>query len=202
MTLDSITLKLAAWATNDLRVSVYYSKDPSFTLSTGTLLSADIPVTSSAFNKTKAPLSLTVNSGETVYFRFYPYSLSTSGDKYKLVGLNDISVYGKVTGVAIDPPKVTTSNASNISRSFATVAGNISDDGGSPVTFVAVLYKNMGGVKVLCDIKLDSATVNKGTPADLTTDVLTVTGENTSIYSIEAFVWNSSPPANQSLPDI
>lgn len=131
---DSITLKMAAWYTDDFRVSIYYSKDASFTMATGTALIQDVAVTNGAFSKTKGTVNLTVNSGETIYFRLYPYHLSLSGDKNKLIGLNDVSIYGGVTGVTSDPPTLTTNGISYISSTFVTCGGNISSDGGAAVT--------------------------------------------------------------------
>jgi pectinesterase len=184
LVLDSISMKLAGFYTNDFRVSVYYSKDPNFTMTTGTLLLGDIAVADRSFTKSLATLNLTVNSGESVYFRLYPYHLSVSGDKYKLVGLNDISVYGKVTGASADPATITTIAMSDISTTYAATGGNISSDGGAEVTARGVCWNTTGTPTVL-DSKTSEGTGTgtfKSVPKGLTPN---------TVYYLRAYAINS-----------
>lgn len=155
---DSVKMKLAAWATNDLRVSVYYSTDPAFTLASGTKLGSDISVVSGTFTKTVSALSQTVNSGQALYVRLYPYSVSVSGDQWKLVGLDSVAVYGKVTGVTADPPTVTTTAITSISTTFASTGAVVSSDGGAAVTDRGIVYSASNATPTVADTKVATGT--------------------------------------------
>ncbi|MDD4970416.1 MAG: pectinesterase family protein [Paludibacter sp.] len=158
LVVDSVKFKLAAFATTDFKVSVFYSKDPAFTLSTGTQLGPDVAVSNGAFTKTLTPLTSnnTFNSGETMYLRFYPYHLSTSGDQWKLVGLDSISVCGKVTGVTSDPPTISTAAVTGISTTFVSTGGTISSDGGAAVTDRGIVYSSTNTTPTIADTKIQT----------------------------------------------
>jgi pectinesterase len=188
LVVDSISTKLAAYATNDLRVSVYYSNDPSFTLATGTKLGSDIALTSSVFTKTISALSTkdTVGTGQAIYIRLYPYSLSTSGDQWKLVGLDSIAVYGRVTGVTADPPTITTTAVTSISTTFATTGGNVSSDGGATVTDRGIVYSSTSATPTLSDTKVATGTGS----GSFTTQITGLTPGTT--YNLRAYATNSA----------
>ena len=158
LVLDSIRMKLAAYASNDLRVSVYYSTNPAFTLSTGTKLGSDISVINSAFSKTVTALSQTVNSGQVLYLRLYPYSVAVSGDQWKLVGIDSIAVFGKVTGVTADPPTITTTAITSISTTFVSTGGTISSDGGAAVTDRGMVYSTTNTTPTIANSKVQTGT--------------------------------------------
>ncbi|MGC9151283.1 MAG: pectinesterase family protein [Microbacter sp.] len=155
---DSVSVTLAAYATNNLRVSVYYSNDSTFTLANGIKLGNDIALTNGVFHKTTFAFNIkdTVNSGSALYLRLYPYSISTSGDQWKLVGLDSISVFGRVTGITADPPTIATSPVTNISTTFVTSGGTISSDGGAAVTERGLVYSNTSVTPTINDNKLVS----------------------------------------------
>jgi len=160
LVVDSVKFKLAAFATPDFKVSVFYSKDPAFTLSTGTQLGSDVVVANGSFTKTLTALSSnnTFNSGETMYLRFYPYHISTSGDQWKLVGLDSISVCGKVTGVTADPPTVSTTAISGLSTVFVSTGGTVSSDGGAAVTERGMVYSSINTIPTVADTKVQVGT--------------------------------------------
>ncbi|HEY4789229.1 MAG TPA: pectinesterase family protein [Bacteroidales bacterium] len=185
LVVDSVTLKMAAYSTNDLRVSIYYSKDPGFTLATGIQLVPDVAITNAAFLKTKGTVGLTVNSGESVYFRLYPYSVATSGDKWKLVGLNDVSIYGSVTGVTADPPTVATTAMSNISTTYAASGGTVSSDGGAAVTERGVVWNTSGAPTIADNI------LANGTGSGSFVCILKGLTANTTYY-VRAYATNSA----------
>ena len=188
LVVDSVRMKLAAWATTDFRVSVYYSKDPAFTLATGTHLGNDIPITNGTFSKTLLTLTSnnTFNSGETMYLRLYPYHVSTSGDQWKLVGLDSISVFGKVTGVTADPPTVTSTAISSISTTFVSTGGNITTDGGAAVTDRGIVYSTASTTPTIADSK-----VQTGTGSGIFTTQLTGLTAGTMYYA-RAYATNSA----------
>lgn len=188
LVVDSFTMQLAAYASNSFRVSVYYSTDANFTLSTGTLLLDGVTLTSSAFSSFKASMSTTVASGDTIFFRLYPYHISTSGDKWKLVGLNNISIYGNVTGVTADLPTITTTEVSNISTTYVVTGGTISSDGGATVTARGVCW-NTTGTPVISD----SHTSNSTGTGTFTSIPNTLTAGTT--YYLRAYATNTAGTA-------
>jgi len=158
LVVDSVSLTLASYATNDLRVSVYYSNDSAFTIENGIKSGKDIVLSNGVFHKSTIVLDAkdTVNSGGVFYLRLYPYSVSASGDQWKLVGLDSISVYGRVTGVTADPPIITTTPVSEISTTFATSGGNVSSDGGAAVIERGLVYSSTSVSPTVNDIKIIS----------------------------------------------
>lgn len=186
LALDSIKMKLAAYSSNDLMVSVYYSTNPNFTLSSGTKLGSDISVVNSAFTKTVSALSQTVNSGQALYLRLYPYSAAASGDQWKLVGLDSISVYGKVTGVTADPPTITTTAVTSISTTFVSTGGTIASDGGAAVTDRGMVYSETNTTPTIADTKVQTGTGS----GSFTTQITGLTAGTT--YYACAYATNSA----------
>lgn len=134
---DSVSFFLGGWFSSNLRAAVYYSKDSTF--ATKTLLIPDTALLGSAVAPFGASLNQTVNSGETFYLRFYPHDTKAEGWA-KLIAVDSIMIAGTTVGVTADPPTVTTANVTNISTTFATSGGNISTDGGAPVTARGVVW--------------------------------------------------------------
>jgi pectin methylesterase-like acyl-CoA thioesterase len=186
LVLDSIRMKLAAWATTDFKVSVYSSKDPAFTLTSGIKLGDDIIVNNGVFAKTVIPATATVNSGEVLYLRLYPYHLSTSGDQWKLIGLDSVSVFGKVTGITSDPPTISTIPVSSISTTFITTGGTISSDGGAAVIDRGIVYSSTNSTPTISDTKAPN-----GTGSGSFTSQLTGLTAGTTYY-IRAYATNSA----------
>ena len=188
LVVDSVRMKLAAGSTNDFRVSVFYSKDPGFTLATGTKLGSDVSVVIGNFSKWISALNSnnTFNSGEAMYLRLYPYHLSTSGDQWKFIGLDSIAVFGKVTGITADPPTVTSTAVSSISTTFATTGGNITTDGGAQVTDRGIVYSTTVTTPTIVDTKMQT-----GTGSGVYTTQLTGLVAGTTYYA-RAYATNSA----------
>lgn len=186
LVLDSVRMKLAAWATTDFRVAVYCSKDPAFTLSSGIKLGNDIVVTNGTFGKTTIPANATINSGEVLYLRLYPYHLTTSGDQWKLIGLDSIAVFGKVTGITADPPTIATTTVTYISTTFASTGGTIASDGGAAVTDRGIVYSTTNATPTITDTKIST-----GSGSGIFTTQLTGLAVGTTYYA-RAFATNSA----------
>ena len=188
LVVDSVRMKLAAWSTSDFRVSVFYSNDPAFPLATGTKLGNDIIVPNGSFSKTLIALSTnnTFNSGETMYLRLYPYHITTTGDQNKLVGLDSIAVFGKVTGVTADPPTISTTAVTEISTTFATTGGNVSSDGGAAVTERGIVFSTTSSTPTIADTK-----VQTGTGSGIFTTQLSGLNAGT-IYYARAYATNTA----------
>ncbi|MEI8049792.1 MAG: pectinesterase family protein, partial [Bacteroidota bacterium] len=188
LVVDSVRMKLAAWATPDFRVSVYYSKDPAFTLSSGIQLRNDIAVSNGTFSKTLSTLrsNNTFNSGESMYLRLYPYHITTSGDQWKLLGLDSIAVFGKVTGITADPPTVSSTAISGISTTFVSTGGNITTDGGAAVTDRGIVYSSTSTSPTITDSKIQT-----GTGSGIFTTQLSGLTAGTTYYA-RAYATNSA----------
>ncbi|MBI5473844.1 MAG: T9SS type A sorting domain-containing protein [Ignavibacteriae bacterium] len=140
--IDSIAFKLGAAFTNNLQAGVYYSKDSTFT--TYTVLIADTPLVAStlvqySFNG----IADTIETGETFYLRIYPFNTANEGWA-KLMYVAQIGLFGNTVGLAVLPPTVSTTDATNISATFATSGGNVSADGGGAVTARGVCWNTTG----------------------------------------------------------
>jgi pectin methylesterase-like acyl-CoA thioesterase len=187
LVVDSITLKMAAYSTASLRASVYYSTDANFTLATGTALLSDVVITSGAFSKSAGNLNLTVNSGDSIYVRIYPYHYTTDAtdDKWKLVILNDVSIYGNVTGSVADPATIVNVKASYISTTFAKSGGSIPSDGGAAVTARGVCWSTNAS-PTIADTK-----TSDGTGSGAFTSKITGLTPGT-LYHYRAYATNST----------
>lgn len=188
MVVDSVRMKLAAWSSSDFRVSVYCSKDPAFTLATGTQIGNTLTVSNGIFSKTVTALSSnnTFNSGETMYLRLYPYHVSISDDQFKFIGLDSIAIFGKVTGITSDPPTVSTTSISGISTTFVSTGGNITTDGGATVTDRGIVYSTTSNTPTTADIKAQA-----GTGSGIFTTQLTGLAAGTTYYA-RAYATNSA----------
>ena len=188
LVVDSVRMKLAAWSSSDFRVSVYYSKDPAFTLATGTQLGGPVALPNGKFSKALLILSSnnTFKSGETMYLRLYPYHVSTSDDQLKFIGLDSIAVFGKVTGITSDPPTITTTAISGISTTFVSTGGNVTTDGGAMVTDRGIVYSTTSTSPTIADSK-----VQTGTGSGIFTTQLTGLTAGTTYYA-RAYATNSA----------
>ena len=142
---DSVSLLIGCEFTNNLRAAVYYSKDSTF--ATKNLLIPDTSLTSAKLVPVHAKLNETVNSGETLYLRVYPYD-TQADPQWKLVLLNNVQIFGTTVGVTADPPTVTTADISDISTTFAKSGGNVSTDGGATVTAKGVCWNTTGNATI------------------------------------------------------
>lgn len=150
---DSLSFTQVVEFTNNLRLAVYVAKDTSFTQAQ---FVADTAVPSSKTTYNYKLIPDTIETGETLYVRFYPYNIN--GDPaWKLVDMSNIVVTGYTTGIAIQPPTVTTKSASYISTTFLTTGGNVTADGGGAVTERGVCW-NTTGAPTINDAKVASGT--------------------------------------------
>ena len=138
---DSLSLYIGGWFSNNFRAEFYYSKDSTFTIKT--LLIADTSLVGNAVMPLGAGLSETVATGEKFYLRVYPHHTTTVGWA-KLIAIYDVRIFGTVTGVTADPPVITTRSVTNISTMYAVSGGTISNDGGAPVTIRGVAWNTIG----------------------------------------------------------
>lgn len=138
---SKISMYLGAWFTQNFKASVYYSKDPNFTTISGTALATNVTLQSKILSLQGGELEspITVNDGETLYVRIYPWNLADEG-QWKLITIYQAQIGGNVTGVSADAPTVTTGNVSNISTTSASLSGTISSDGGATVTESGIAY--------------------------------------------------------------
>lgn len=141
---DSLTLSIGSASTNFMKANLYYSTDSTFT--TKTLISyatgnASNYLISAGLTYVGVSPNLTLNFGETFYFRIYPWvDNQTSGLSGKYVCIQNVVISGTVTGGGASLATVTTATASFISTTFATSGGNISADGGATVTARGVCW--------------------------------------------------------------
>jgi pectin methylesterase-like acyl-CoA thioesterase len=151
---DSVFMYLGAWFTENLRAAIYYSKDADFTQSE--VLIEDTPLNGIELDPFGISISDTVETGEKIYIRFYPYNTQSEGWA-KLVAISHLKIMGTVIGVTADPPNVETSPVSYISATFAQSGGNIPSDGGSIVTARGVVW-NITGSPTIDDNKTEDGT--------------------------------------------
>lgn len=93
--IDSIGLYMAGAGGNGMRCKVYYDTDPTF--SNGTLVKEFQSMTSNNVYQVSSLPVLTLNEGETLYLRFYPwYSMEATG---KTLCLSSVMLHGIGIGV-------------------------------------------------------------------------------------------------------
>jgi pectinesterase len=132
-----VSLYLGGWFTQSIKAELRYSRDPAF--ATYEVLIPDTLLVGNKVMPLAATLEDTLYSGETLYLRIYPHNMAKEGWA-KLVAVDSMKIWGSTMGVAADPPVVATNEVSNISTTFATCGGNVSTDGGSPVTAKGVCW--------------------------------------------------------------
>lgn len=151
---DTVSMYIGGWFSQNIKAEFYYSKDPVF--SEKTLLIADTALVGNSVMPLGAKLSETVNSGETLYIRVYPHNVNPDGEGWaKLVALNNVTISGTTTGITADPPTVVTAAVTGISTTFATSGGNVPTDGGSAVLVRGVVW-NTTGYATTNDSKTDN----------------------------------------------
>ena len=140
--LDSLSMYMGAWFTQNIRAAVYYAKDPLFenpdTLITDTALAGD------ELQPYHSSFSDSLKEGETLYLRVYPYNTASEGWA-KLVALHNVEIFGTTTGVSADLPTVATYNPEAVSTTFAKAGGNITSDGGAEITERGLVWSTTEG---------------------------------------------------------
>ena len=127
---DTVSFKLGAQYSNNLRAAVYFSKDTSFANKT---FLADTALNSSNLVYFGYSVNDTVGSSDTLYLRIYPYDTHAEGYA-KLICVDSVMIGGATTGVAATLAALTTIPLSYISTTFATSGGNVTSDGGGTIT--------------------------------------------------------------------
>jgi pectinesterase len=157
-TVKNVSLMIAATGTNNMAAAVFASKDETFAVKTQLKAITDL------VNEELQLWSMTletpeeINTGETYYLRVYPFSKADA--TYKLVGVRNVTISGKLIGATADPAEVSsTTTASYISTTSAISGGNISNDGGAPVTDRGIAY----GTTVNPSINDNRQTAGEGT---------------------------------------
>ncbi|MEX2605604.1 MAG: pectinesterase family protein, partial [Gracilimonas sp.] len=138
---DSFAINIGAWFTQNIRAEIYYSKDSSFT--DKNILVPDRALLSGELEKVEAAINDTVETGEQLYIRVYPYNTESEGWA-KLVAVDSVVITGSTIGVTSDPPEILTVSAESISTTFVTSGGYIPSDGGAAVTSRGVVWNTTG----------------------------------------------------------
>lgn len=135
-TISSVKLYLAGNSGSNMRAKVFYSTDSTFAIKTEIYTGTVSLPNNTAFDSAIAAVSVPVSDGKAFYVRIYPWLHNQTGSntgKYLL--LQDIKIAGTTSGSAVvDLPTLTTNAITNISTTFAVSGGNISNDGGGPIT--------------------------------------------------------------------
>ncbi|MEX0719515.1 MAG: pectinesterase family protein [Balneolaceae bacterium] len=161
---DNFSLYIGGWFSSNLRAAVYSSKDVSFA-SKDTLI-ADTALLGDEVQKMEATLDDTVETGEKLYIRIYPHNTEAEGWA-KLIAVDSVTVSGSTIGVTADPPAIITYRVDQISTTFVRSGGNISSDGGLPVTARGVVW-NTEGEPTTADNKTEDGTGSGSYESNLT----------------------------------
>lgn len=139
LTVNSVSLMIAATGTNNMMAAVYASKSADF--STKTLLKENTILMNQELQLWNISLNTPeiIASGETYYIRVYPYHKTDA--TYKLVGVRNVTISGTMIGATVDPAEVTTESlVNNISTTSATIGGTVTNDGGAAVTARGIVW--------------------------------------------------------------
>ncbi len=188
----NLSLAVGAASASTMKANIYYSKDPSFSSSTVVTYNtgnANNYLTSSGITQVSASANVTINQGETFYLRVYPWYEDTSVKSGKYLCIQNVVIAGITTGNAIiSLPTITTSPVTKISTNKAVSGGNISSDGGGPVTARGVCYSTFR------DPLVSDNKTSEGTGVGLFTSSLTNLLPNTKYY-VRAYATNSAGTA-------
>ena len=149
LNVTSFSLDMGCHSLNNMKANLWYSTDPAF------LNPVQVPFTTADTvnnylprNTTNTVLTVSgqpnvvVKSGESFYLRVYPWvdkNASVATGKY--ITLQNVVISGIVEGGAMfELPTIVTNEVTNISTTFATSGGNVSADGGAPVTAKGVCW--------------------------------------------------------------
>ena len=162
--ITGISFEIGGDYTNYLKADVLYSVDSTFTVfnqipDSLVLEGSDYPypghlLRADTLNPVNFDMNETVAENQKFYLRIYPWvNDQTSGLTGKYLLLKDVVISGVTEGeVVYNLADIYTSNISYISTTFATSGGNITSDGGSPVTAHGVVW-NTSGSPTLNDSK-------------------------------------------------
>lgn len=184
LTVDSISLMISAYATNDMLAAVYLSKDPAF--ATKILVKPNTSLINKELQQWGILLNdpQTISTGETLYMRVYPYN--TANATWKLVSIRNFTVNGSLIGATADPAEVTTlTSVSYISTSGATSGGTISNDGGASVTARGVAWSTSQNPTI------EDSKTSDGEGAGTFTSTLTELSAGTTYY-LRAYATNKA----------
>ena len=220
LTVTSLSMKLYVNSGSNMRATVYYSKDAAFTSRTqiGSTFSLTTTVPSSP-NVSATP-SVTVNAGESIYLRIYPWNTGATTGKYVIT--NSVVISGTSISTTAILPSVTslsqftqpTSSPSSVSSYTVTGTGlsssvtitppanfEVSADGGStwhasasPVS-MAVSGGTITGEPVTILVRANAAS------AGLSTGVITHTssGASDAEVAVSAVRLSDEPSASSSI---
>jgi pectinesterase len=146
-----LSLEIAAASLDRMKANIYYSIDPEFV--TAVQIEYTVPdenpnnyLPLDTLALVIAEPELVVSPGGIFYLRVYPWvdndpSIRTG----KYVCLKNVVINGEIEGtIVIDPPEVVTAKVTDVSTTFVTSGGNISADGGAPVTARGVCWNETG----------------------------------------------------------
>ncbi len=195
LTITSVSLGIAAASLNTMKADICYSTDSTFASST--LLEYITPDTSGnnylpldVLVSIAAATEVIMNPGESFYLRVYPWVDNDPAVRTgKYICLKNVVIGGEIEGtIIIDPPTVTTTAVSYISTTFASSGGNISEDGGAPVTVRGVCW-NTAGAPTISDDKTEDG-LGSGSFASQLTNLIPG-----STYFLRAYATNEAATA-------
>lgn len=141
---DSIVLSLGAVSTQDMMANLYYSTDPTFATKTQINYttsvaarvgkSAGVFLSSSKLDTISAALNYTVDQGQSIYFRIYPWVDSSNSVSGKYVAPQYVRIYATAIPVPVNAGAVWPL----LSDENATVTGLVS---GGSLTYAGGLKK-------------------------------------------------------------
>lgn len=158
LTVNALSLEIAAASLDKMKANIYYSIDPEF--GTASLVDYTVPdenpdnyLPLDTLAHVSAELELLVNPGGTFYLRVYPWVDNDPTVRTgKYVCLKNVRIEGVIEGtIIIDPPEVVTTQVTDISTTFVTCGGNIPADGGAPVTARGVCWNTSGSPTIADD---------------------------------------------------
>lgn len=180
LSIKNISMYLGGWFTSEMKASVFYSKDSTFT-EKATLI-PDTLLPGNAIDKYEASLDESIASEESFYLRVYPHNLSAVGWA-KLVVVDSLKITGTSAGVVGDPAAVVTVSPSYISTTTAKSGGNISSDGGTAVTQKGICWA------LTPDPTISDSKTNDGSGVGLFASNLTELQPGTTYY-VRAYAIN------------
>ncbi len=185
---NTVSLYLNAGGTGNMNVNLYCATDSNF--ASGQLLNSSGPIAVSrdAVQQMNFPLQIPAASGKSFYFRIYPWLPGGSTNTGKYIYIQDVQISGFTLPAGdtttIYLPSLSTTEVKDITPYSASCGGNITSDGGMPVTERGICWNTTGNPTTK-----DSKT-SDGTGTGNFNSALTGLNQNTQYY-VRAYAANS-----------
>ena len=142
--LTSLTLDLGGGGTSAMNANTWYSTDSTFASRTQLNSGSSLPNSGWLDPSPAYALNVDVGVGGTFYVRIYPWYNSTNASTSKYVYVRNVLIAGVTTSGGTFLPTVQTAAVTNITPVSATGGGNVTWDGGDPVTGRGVCWNTTG----------------------------------------------------------